>query len=87
MDWKKPDPPPSLDSDLAKRSQVFQAQPQLTFRLPDGPYEVTEEDGLVFVYAEARKAPVLIVPAPLASQFGIQLPSPPEPPKSGTRLK
>jgi len=64
-----------------------QQSPQITFRLPEGPYDVVEDPpGLVHVFAKGRKHPILSMPRFAADQLGWTEPEPPDPPTSGTRL-
>jgi hypothetical protein len=65
--------------------KIFMSQPQIQFRLPEGPHHIEEEDGLVHLVDTATGRAVLTMPASVAPALGYT-PDPPEPPKSGVRL-
>lgn len=69
--------------DSPKINPALFAQPQITFKLPEGPYEVIEDPpGVVNVFAKGRTHPILTMPKSAAEQLGWI----PDPPTSGTRL-
>ncbi len=65
-----------------KTGKVFQAQPQVNFRLPEGPYDVEDNGGIVEVFQRRTRRPVLIMPRPVAVDLGWV---DEEAPTSGTR--
>ncbi len=62
---------------------LLASQPQIEFKLPDGPYTVIEDPpGVVHVFAEGRAHPILIMSRDAADKLGWI----PDPPTSGVRL-
>lgn len=83
----KPSYRTGFDPSKVSASDLFQAQPQIQFKLPDGPYEVIEDPpGVVNVFAQGRKHPILTMPRSVADSLGWTEPEPPDPPTSATRL-